>query len=164
MQIQRVLVPTALDEASNGLVQYARELATRFRAELHILHVVPDAAHEPWAGQVVGIALDDLTEAWRRDAEERVHECARTCPFGPIRVVPIVRQGDVAEAILGYAAEQRIDLIVLGTSSRGPLAHALRGRTVDRVVRKAACAVVSVPPQALRAPSAQDSSRFEVAS
>lgn len=145
MRIQRVLVPTALDESSRSTVQYARDLATAFRADLHILHVVPDAAHEPWAPQVVGIELDDLTAAWRRDAEEHVHHCARACCFGPATVIAAVRQGHVAEAVLAYAAEHQIDLIVLGVGLSRPLTRALRGSTADRIVRKAACPVVSVP-------------------
>jgi nucleotide-binding universal stress UspA family protein len=46
--------------------------------------------------------------------------------------------------IVAYAKAQNIDLIVLGTHGRGPIAHMLMGSVAERVVRKAPCPVLTV--------------------
>jgi nucleotide-binding universal stress UspA family protein len=46
--------------------------------------------------------------------------------------------------IVRYASEEAIDLIVMGTHGRGPIAHMLLGSVAERVVRKAPCPVLTV--------------------
>ena len=46
--------------------------------------------------------------------------------------------------IINYAREKSIDLIIMGTHGRGAVAHMLLGSTVEKVVRKAPCAVLTV--------------------
>ena len=48
--------------------------------------------------------------------------------------------------IVGYAEENEIDLIVMGTHGRGAIAHVLLGSTTEKVIRKAPCAVLTVRP------------------
>lgn len=145
MQIQHILVATDLNEGSQSTLEYARSMATLFRAHLHLLHVVPDAAREPWAAEAVGLNLEELTGDWLRDADAHVRRIAQGLGLGPVSVTPVVRVGTAAEQILAYATEHHINLIVLGRHGHGPVARALRGSTVDRVVRKATCPVVTVP-------------------
>lgn len=49
-----------------------------------------------------------------------------------------------AEAIVGYAKAQGIDLIVMGTHGRGALAQVLVGSVAERVVRTAPCPVFTI--------------------
>jgi nucleotide-binding universal stress UspA family protein len=61
MHTPRILVPTDFDDQAQTTLCYARKLAATLRAELHVLHVVPDAAREPWAAEAAGLNLDELT-------------------------------------------------------------------------------------------------------
>ena len=54
------------------------------------------------------------------------------------------RHGVPHQEIVRYAAERSIDLIVMGTHGRRGLAHALLGSVAERVVRTAACPVLTV--------------------
>ena len=49
-----------------------------------------------------------------------------------------------AVAIVQYAKESRADLILVGTHSRGGVAHLLMGSVAERVVRTAPCPVLTV--------------------
>jgi nucleotide-binding universal stress UspA family protein len=49
-----------------------------------------------------------------------------------------------AFAIVEYARQERIGLIVAGTHGRGPVAHALIGSVAERIVRTAPCPVLTV--------------------
>ena len=43
-----------------------------------------------------------------------------------------------------YAQSEKIDLIMLGTHGRSPMAHLLMGSVAEKVVRKAPCPVLMV--------------------
>jgi nucleotide-binding universal stress UspA family protein len=47
-------------------------------------------------------------------------------------------------AIIDYARDHDIDLIVMGTHGRGSLAHLVMGSVAERVVREAACPVLTM--------------------
>jgi nucleotide-binding universal stress UspA family protein len=150
MKTTRILVPDDFTEASREAVRYARMLAAGRNHELHLLHVVPDARHEPWAGGGAGndevdeLDLDGLTEDWVRDAKIRLHRSA--CELQPaLNVRTAVRLGTAAEQIVAYAAELQADLIVLGAHRDLRSAEWLRGSIAERVVRKASCEVLTVP-------------------
>jgi nucleotide-binding universal stress UspA family protein len=56
----------------------------------------------------------------------------------------IQTSSSAAAAIVDYAKDARIDLIVLGTHGRGGMTHLLMGSVAERVVRTAPCPVLTV--------------------
>ena len=68
--------------------------------------------------------------------------------LGEHRIVTLT--GSPFVEIVRYAKEQDIDLIVMGTHGRGPIAHMLMGSVAEKVVRKAPCPVLTLTvPRAL---------------
>jgi nucleotide-binding universal stress UspA family protein len=61
--------------------------------------------------------------------------------------------GDAASEIVAYAADQRIDLIVMATTGRTGLAHVLLGSVAEWVVRHATCPVLTVRHDGAAAPA-----------
>ncbi|HEX3203889.1 MAG TPA: universal stress protein [Nitrospiraceae bacterium] len=57
----------------------------------------------------------------------------------------VLRTGDVVAEILGVAAHDAVDLIVMATQGHRGVLDALRGSTTERVVRGSACPVLAVP-------------------
>jgi nucleotide-binding universal stress UspA family protein len=147
MKTTRILVPDDFTEASREAMRYACMLAAGRNHEVHLLHVVPDARHEPWAGDVDDLDLAGLTETWVRDANIRLHRAAgglQACRPA-VNALTAVRLGTAAEQIVAYAAEFQADLIVLGAHRDLRSAEWLRGSIAERVVRKASCPVLTVP-------------------
>lgn len=58
------------------------------------------------------------------------------------------RQGNLADEILHCIREHDVDLVVMGTHGHDSLGDVFRGSRTERVVRKAPCAVLSVPLEA----------------
>jgi nucleotide-binding universal stress UspA family protein len=54
-------------------------------------------------------------------------------------------KGPPVDVILAQAENSRVDLIVLGSHSRGPLSHLFLGSVADGVIRRAKCPVLIVP-------------------
>ena len=118
----------ALDEAC--------QLASSLQAELLLLHVVS----EPPRFQRTTATLADR----RRQAEEQLLSLLDA--HAALTFTPrfIVREGAPAREIVRCAAEEGIDLIVMGTHGRTGLARATLGSVAENVLRSADCPVMVV--------------------
>ncbi|MFQ5733277.1 MAG: universal stress protein [Planctomycetaceae bacterium] len=154
MSLKSILFPTDFSENSAEAARYACELVDRFRAELHVLHVIHDVSSAlPDFG--MGLAMPALRENLgdRKDRLEAdaIGRLTKVLPAGwerGKRVVLATRFGAPFVEIIRYAREHNCDLIVLGTHGRTGLPHALLGSVAEKVIRKSPCPVLSVrPPQ-----------------
>ena len=57
-----------------------------------------------------------------------------------------VRRGDPEDVIPEFVVAEGIDLVVMGTMTRGGLARWLIGNTAERVLRRLPCSVLTVRP------------------
>jgi nucleotide-binding universal stress UspA family protein len=142
--LKTVLVATDFSEPSEVAVRYGRALADAFHATLHVMHVVPDSMSLPWATMADGLAMSDVQKQWETEARERLERLIPEVDRRTSGVVFVTRAGEPVRHIIGYAADQEIDLIVLGTHGRGAVAHMLLGSVAERVVRSAPCPVLTV--------------------
>jgi len=141
----RILVPTDFSPPSDAALATAKEMAERFGASIHVLHVLEDPySTSAYATEVYGFLPPGLKESWQRNAEERL---VRLLPpeertrFGGTSTVVF---GSPAKAIVEYADGNGIDLIVMGTHGRSGVAHLLLGSVAERVVRTARCPVLTI--------------------
>jgi nucleotide-binding universal stress UspA family protein len=144
----RILVPTDFSGAADVALEYARTLAERFGGSIHLLHVIEDPLGP--AGIVSETSEVDpadlrtaLLKAAQHSLASRVHPKDRAT----IRVATSLI-GTAARTIVHYAAENGIDLIVMGTHGRTGLAHAVMGSVAEKVVRTAPCPVLTVRAEA----------------
>lgn len=129
-KIDRVLFATDLSPACEPALRCATALASRFNAELYLLHVVPAPSEVAASNDT---SEPHASEAMRRLRQERLgahdkHSAA-------------VLAGDPATRILQKAGDIHADLIVMGTSGHCPRP----GGLTDSVVRGASCPVLAVP-------------------
>jgi nucleotide-binding universal stress UspA family protein len=145
LTINRILVPTDFSDASDAALIYGRELATRFRATLHVLHVVSDFTLAIYGVEGYMASAPDLQAEMEEGARRHLHNLvADTDGSGP-PTVPVMRtSGSPAVTIVDYAKEHDIDVIVMGTHGRGALSHLFMGSVAERVVRLAPCPVLTV--------------------
>ena len=140
--LQNILVPSDFSECSDAAVRYGLELARKFDATLHLLHVVQDPITVPWAAEGFAVPMLEVVEQWQKQAEERL---MAAIPAADRRFVQV---GSAVAApypeILRFAAERDIDLIVMGTHGRGGVSHLLLGSIAEKVVRRAPCPVLTV--------------------
>lgn len=149
MKIQRVLLPTDFSEHSKAAEKAACDLADRYGAELHVLHVLQDflltVPQTAAALLVPPQSLEDEVTA----AEAEIQRIPPSVWAAGKQVMRAVRIGSVYDSIVQYAAENAIDLIVVGTHGRTGLRHVLLGSVAERVVQHAPCSVLAVRPDRL---------------
>jgi nucleotide-binding universal stress UspA family protein len=143
--LTRVLVATDFSEPSDTALSYGRELATRFGATLHVLHVAQSVYISTFgAGYYAAVAPDlqqQIEDEARRHLDELLVDSDKS---GPPTVPAILTSGSPASSIVDYAKDHQIDVIVMGTHGRGALAHFVMGSVAERVVRLAPCPVLTV--------------------
>lgn len=152
VRIRHILVPTDFSSTSDAALEYAREVAERFGASLHLLHVLQDPfvngplVSEAYLTDTPGVRTTILDEAKARLAHR----------LAPLDQKSFAAHAEVvfgrgADTIVEYAADRGIDLIVMGTHGRTGMAHLLLGSIAERVVRTAHCPVLTVRPHPERA-------------
>jgi nucleotide-binding universal stress UspA family protein len=145
MTLEQILVATDFSEPSEAALLYGRELAMRFGARLHVLHVAQDvyvsmSGADSYVASAPAIQ-QEIEDAARRRLEEIV---GANGPGEPETITGVLTAASPAVAIVDYAKANDIDLIVMGTHGRGALAHVLMGSVAERVVRTAPCPVLTV--------------------
>lgn len=143
--IKTILVPTDFSDASVAAQRYACGLAAAFGSVVHLLHVVQDPYVQPWAAEAFGVSLAGVLERWEQDAQAQLEQLTAGADS---HLTCVTRVGHPFVEILNYATEAAVDLVVMGTHGRGPVAHMLLGSVAERVVRKAPCPVLTVRPRA----------------
>jgi nucleotide-binding universal stress UspA family protein len=144
--LKNILVPTDFSETSEIAVTYAKALAEAFGATIHVLHVFEDPA-----SYLPAEALEALPSFWedlKRDARKRLDQVLAGPEAQKLDIRRVARMGPTFVEIIGYAKDEAIDLIIMGTHGRGPIRHMLLGSVAEKVVRKAPCPVLTVRPPA----------------
>ncbi|WP_251343916.1 universal stress protein [Haloplanus halophilus] len=136
-----ILLPTDGSEPAAAAVEHALGVAERFGATLHLLYVVEtdDLSHA-----APELAIEELRETLRSEGESVLDDAAARATDRGVEATTAVVEGTAEDAILKYAAENGIDLLVMGTHGRGGLERYLVGSVTERVVRRAEVPVLVV--------------------
>src|SRR5262245_15107785 len=138
--LKLILVPTDFSEPSAAALRYGTAFADTFHASLHLLHVVEEPVVFGWETYDPAAVRASREQSARQLLRQLLPDAERE-RFGTHCEV---RVGSPFVQIVRYAREQDIDLIVMGTHGRGPIAHMLLGSVAEKVVRKASCPVLTV--------------------
>lgn len=142
----RILVPTDFSAPSDDALDLARVLQLRFGASIHLLHVLDEEQTVgPLGAEVFVTEAPEVRAARLRDARERLSHRVSAADRASGRVRSEVLFGPVAGTIVHHADDNGFDLIVMGTHGRTGLAHLLIGSVAERVIRSAACPVLTTP-------------------
>jgi nucleotide-binding universal stress UspA family protein len=141
LTIRRILHPTDFSESSRPAFELACALARDYGAELVVLHVAPPALSLGSGGLPMA-----PTVGGDEDAKARLEQIRPTDPKVAVRHRLV--GGPEVEVIRAVAAEEKADLIVMGTHGRGGLSRLLMGSVAEAVLRDAPCPVLTVkaPP------------------
>src|SRR5262245_45934718 len=134
--LKQVLVATDFEAASEAALVYGRALAHKFGASLHLLHVAENQFLRPSPPDPALVKASRL-----RSLNDRLTDDDRRALDA--RAV-IETSDETADAIVRYARNEQIDLIVMGTHGRGAVSQFLVGSVAELVVRTAPCPVLIV--------------------
>jgi nucleotide-binding universal stress UspA family protein len=142
-----ILCPVDLSENSERALNYALMLGRWYGARVEVTEVIGLPA------QPVADFPAVLSSAQIDGCAEAVREFVRSRDPKGVAVTSTIRQGPVVPEILAAAAALPADLIVMGTQGRSGFERFLLGSVTERVLRKAACPVLTVPHGSIAAPA-----------
>ena len=145
--MKTILVPVDFSDVTLKVVKAAVHLAKPFQSRIILMHVSelgpslmgigggPDAVPVPQTREPT--ASTDYTERFAR-LQEMISSIGLVSTLVNLEGIPI-------DLILSQAENLRVDLIILGSHSRGPLSHLFLGSVADGVLQRARCPVLIVP-------------------
>ena len=138
--ITRVLCPVDFSDTSQHAVDHAAAIADWYQARLTLLHVfvtLPTSEAPP-------LILDDAT---RECLETSLRRMAAGVPPGLSLDIRLEQAEHVHRGVLDHLAASHADLLVLGTHGRSGFERFFLGSVTEKVIRKATCPTLVVPPR-----------------
>ncbi|MBW2064037.1 MAG: universal stress protein [Deltaproteobacteria bacterium] len=150
IEYKNILFCTDFSEDANIAFFHALELAKRYNARLHILHV----PHSPYKymRHVVDEHVPENSESgqafYDKEIEERAMKALKEAyeeKLGGFQdAVFVVRQGAPDVEIIRYARHNDIDVIVMGAMGKSERDRIEHGSTVANVSKYAHCHVIAI--------------------
>jgi universal stress protein A len=144
LTLKTVLVPTDFSQASESALRYGKAMAEAFGSSLHVVHVMEDLLAHAWAAEVYVSSMPQLRDEIERESRQRLVALLTEEERKAFRAETALLAGNPFIEIIRYAKANSVDLIVMGTHGRGPIAHMLLGSVAEKVVRKSPCPVLTV--------------------
>ena len=138
-----ILYATDFSEGSEHAFDYAFTLAKTFNARLILIHVINEPV-DLRGFYVPHISFEQLEKEIEEGAEKMMEKFCQTKMGDFTRYTTVVVAGIPYEEVLRKAEETGASLIVLGTHGRTGIDHLIFGSTAERVVRSAACPVLTI--------------------
>jgi len=141
MNINKILFSTDFSHASDAALPLATSLARDHDAQLLIVHV-----QEPAPAYGGGEMYYGIPEPTSHQLAEMLHKIVPADPS--VRFEHHLIVGAPPRALVEFAKEQDVDLIVMGTHGRKSIPRMLMGSVAESVVRRAPCPVLTLRPTA----------------
>jgi nucleotide-binding universal stress UspA family protein len=139
LALDGILVPTDGSDCADVAVAYGIDLASATGATLHLVALADTS--KPWNRLPAADEVDAL-DILGRDVLDDAILRAEATDIGTIE--GCVGRGSPETAIVDYARDHDIDLVVMGTHGRSGLDRYLLGSVTEHVVRTAPVPVLSV--------------------
>ncbi|MCU0383451.1 MAG: universal stress protein [Cyclobacteriaceae bacterium] len=146
--MKKILVPTDFSKISTNAVEVAVEIAKKSNAEITLLHVVEEASSssfsvtgewqkEGWADKLYTIKLLEKSKA-------QLEKLVLDPRFSDVKITGELRVGNAFHGMRTIITDNKVDLVVMGTSGRAGAVDSVIGTNTERVVRHAKCPVLSI--------------------
>ena len=144
MRVTNILYPTDFSPCAQLGFGHAVALARAFGARLHLLHVVALHSDLPYDPMFYVPAADEAYDRAEHEALVALGLLASSPEAAAVETILAVRRlAQPAQAVLEYAADNGIDLVVMGTHGRRGAARLMLGSIAEEVLRHSGCPVLT---------------------
>lgn len=153
IQLKRILCPVDLTDLSIRPLVNADAIARWYGGRVTVLHVVP--TFEPMELRA-GALFDPVQLVYpmpREQVLEQLREALNTAGLASDNMDIAAEAGEPAAVIVEQSVVTNSDVIVMASHGRSGLDRFLLGSVTEKVLRKAPCPVLTMPPHAGEAPT-----------
>jgi len=144
IRFKRILVACDFSSYSSLAVQYGLSLAQEFQSEVNLIHVIEPAVYKDLLRPAME-AREEYQQDLREELNRKLTEMIPEEAYNWCTPKTTLLAGQPHEELTKYAVVHGVDLIVLGVRGYSLVETLFVGSTTERVVRQAACPVLSVP-------------------
>jgi nucleotide-binding universal stress UspA family protein len=148
VKFRRVLCPIDLSESSAGPLACAVALTRWYKGRLTVLTVVPTFDSVQVQSGQLGDPVSFLRPIPREEVLGALRVALDAAGGTTLDATLIAETGDPVETIVDQAVGIPADVIVMGTHGRRGFDRLLLGSVAEKVLRKAPCPILTVPPHA----------------
>lgn len=147
VDVHRILCPIDFSPSARHALEHALAIAKWYESEVTAMHVV-SAAAIPYPPILFAPASVEPTRVQVQTAERELQTWLDSAAALGIRTDALVEEGGAASHIVERARTLPADLIVMGTHGLSGFERLMLGSITEKVLRKAPCPVLTVPPAA----------------
>jgi universal stress protein A len=125
-------------------LEYAKALASEFKAKLILLHSVALQYHVA-SDEYARYDLPLLLEQTEKVAKQQMRDLVQQTNWNGIELETSIQIGHAGQQTCAEATDCKADLIAISTHGRTGFEHVLLGSIAEYVVRHASCPVLVVP-------------------
>jgi len=142
---KKILCPVDFSEFTADIVLCALNIAKKYNAELHLMHVIPNLNYfTPYESFLTPENLVTIERNMEVEVEKDFDKILKKVDYP---VTKVVKTGAAFVEIINYVKSESTDLIVMGTHGRSGIEHILIGSVAEKVVRKSPCPVLTIRPK-----------------
>ena len=146
--MKKILVPTDFSKTSIIALEAAFEIAKKAGATIYVLHVVEEAT--PDSSRITGEWKKDnwedrlFTFKLLERAKGQLEKLVKDPRYDAVKMVGELRLGNPFHGMNSIIAEQKVDLVVMGTRGQTNLETMVIGTNTERIVRHSKCPILTV--------------------
>jgi len=145
IKLKHILFPTDFSKGSEQALPHAITFSRRYNAELILMHAMiifeddPNipSHHFPEIEKIYNSTMSNIDSEMQKTIDRNIGEELLVRK-------EIVRSLNAGDAIIEYATENDIELIVMGTHGKKAISHFFLGSVAEHVVRHSPCPVLTI--------------------
>ncbi len=155
--INRILCPVDFFPASGAAVTYAKNLASKYSARIHLLHVIAPVlpANHEFAFDIV-----EITKQLEEAARTRMTALAERAKAAGVPCDIETRVGDVYDEIKKAIEAEKPEFVVMGTHGRRGFERWFMGSTTEKLLRHSPVPLLTINASGESSAETQGSSGF----
>ena len=140
--IQRILIPIDGSDHSRKVIELASDIASKYKAKVHIVHVVSPLHHQY---QIQDALMQEVEKNYQEFAQRIIDEAENEVKKkGVESYESTILRGDPAQEILQFAQENGVDMIVMGSRGAGAADMLMFGSVSHKVCHLCECTCITV--------------------
>lgn len=149
--MKKILVPYDFSEVSRHALNFACQIATKYKGKIHLLHVIEQPGED--SVKTLGVQeMDPMEQVYIKKlidvTEKKLNEIINDAAFANEDITYNLRLGNAYKGVIQEVAESEADLMVVGTEGAEGLSEFFVGSYAEKIVRNAPCPVISLQNEA----------------
>ena len=146
--MKKILVPTDFSKTASTATDVAFDIAKRSGASIVLLHVIEEITGGSFnvEGQVSYSNMEEklFTLEMIKKAKVQMAKVVKDPKYAAVKVDGELRMGNPFHGMRTIIADQKVDLVVMGTAGRTAPSSMLIGSNTEKVIRNSHCPVLTV--------------------